>query len=459
MIANDFPPVGGAGVQRSLYFAKYLSEHGWRPRVLTVREVAFPAKDPTLLDELPPEVRVVRTESFELRRLLWLAGRLWPRRGAAGTARASSAAAAPRADAAPAEVPGSARDGGGTVGRRLRELGRALRRWLLVPDDRMLWAPFAVPAALRQIRRHPVRVIYATVPAYSSAVIGYRVSRRCGLPLVVDLRDPWTRDPYLPPPTRLHARINSRLEAAVLRHAARLVVISEEMRRGLRGAYPDLPEDKIRVITNGYDAAAFAAAEPVSHGERFVLSYVGSLYAHHRPALRAVCAAWSRAAEGDAAFADRAELEVIGRCDPEILDELAAWPRLAARVLGYVPHHRAAAHLKGASALLLLIKDLDPARDLITIPGKLFEYLGAGPPILMVGPEGDAAEIVRATGGRVLRQAELEAIAEALGALFHRRGSKDSRHDARADVRRRYDRRQLAAELAGVLEEAAATPR
>ena len=38
MIAYYFPPMGGAGVQRTLKFVKYLPEFGWQPHVLTVRD-------------------------------------------------------------------------------------------------------------------------------------------------------------------------------------------------------------------------------------------------------------------------------------------------------------------------------------------------------------------------------------------------------------------------------------
>ena len=440
MIANDFPPIGGAGVQRSLYFAKYLPEHGWHPTVLTVKEVAFPAKDPTLLDALPPEVRVLRTESLELRRLLWLGRRLTTRRRPA--AAVDAAASAHPADAA-------------NVGRRWRELARGLRRWLFVPDDRILWTPFAVVAGLRHARRHPVKVIYTTVPAYSCGVIGLLVSRLSGLPLVLDLRDPWTRDPYQPAPTRLHARLNALLEKAAIRRSSHLVVISEEMRRRFEAAYPQLDERRIRVITNGYDAATFEAVEPLDHGDRFVVAYVGSLYAHHRQVLRAACRAWDRAAQTDAGFARHAELEIVGRCDPEIVDELSSWPRVRSRRVGYQSHRRASAHLLGASALLLLIKDLDPDRDLVTIPGKLFDYLGAGPPILMIGPQGDAAEIVRSTGGRVLQEGDVEATCRALVDLFRHHADIDAPRALKASPRGRFERRALTADLAAILDEAA----
>lgn len=36
-VAYYFPPLGGAGVQRTLKFVKYLPEFGWQPHVLTIQ--------------------------------------------------------------------------------------------------------------------------------------------------------------------------------------------------------------------------------------------------------------------------------------------------------------------------------------------------------------------------------------------------------------------------------------
>ena len=37
-----WPPSGGSGVQRWMYFAKYLKEQGWIPFVITVDEKMLP---------------------------------------------------------------------------------------------------------------------------------------------------------------------------------------------------------------------------------------------------------------------------------------------------------------------------------------------------------------------------------------------------------------------------------
>src|SRR5581483_9788229 len=45
LVAYQFPPVGGAGVQRVTKFVKYLPRHGWDVSVLTVANPSVPLYD------------------------------------------------------------------------------------------------------------------------------------------------------------------------------------------------------------------------------------------------------------------------------------------------------------------------------------------------------------------------------------------------------------------------------
>jgi hypothetical protein len=61
VVSYYFPPSGGPGVQRILKFVKYLPEFGFDPAVLTVAEGDYPARDESLLEEIPATVPVLRT--------------------------------------------------------------------------------------------------------------------------------------------------------------------------------------------------------------------------------------------------------------------------------------------------------------------------------------------------------------------------------------------------------------
>src|SRR5215203_5854483 len=64
-IAYTFPPVGGAGVQRTTKFVKYLPHFGWDASVLTARNPSVPVRDETLCGDVPASTRVVRARTFE----------------------------------------------------------------------------------------------------------------------------------------------------------------------------------------------------------------------------------------------------------------------------------------------------------------------------------------------------------------------------------------------------------
>ena len=46
VVAYNFPPIGGVGVQRTLKFVTYLPRWGWDPVVLTARDPGVAERDP-----------------------------------------------------------------------------------------------------------------------------------------------------------------------------------------------------------------------------------------------------------------------------------------------------------------------------------------------------------------------------------------------------------------------------
>src|SRR5262245_18731806 len=60
-----YPPVGGAGVQRTCKFVKYLPEFGWRPSVLTTANPSVPLHDPSLLADVPDGLLIRRARTWE----------------------------------------------------------------------------------------------------------------------------------------------------------------------------------------------------------------------------------------------------------------------------------------------------------------------------------------------------------------------------------------------------------
>ena len=423
MLVYFFPPLGGAGVQRSLKYAKYLPDEGWDPTIITVRAADYWMTDATLSKELGADVPIIRTAAFTglglLRKL------------------------------APWQAGGGQRPRGSSRG--LGHL-RRLAAWIFLPDSYRGWVPFATRAGARILRREPHDLIYTTSSPDSAHLIGLALKRRFGLPWVADFRDPWTRRMAFNPPTRWHAAWHRRTEERVLTEATLVTVTSEATRRDYLRLYPHLPAERIQVVTNGYDEADFspwAAARPGQ--EKMQILHAGQLNPERpaEPFLRGLARFLERVPRargllavrfigasyrGDSAAAERMGLTEIVSFEPG---------KPHGEIIGEILHSH-----------LLLLMEQESERGGLILPGKIFEYLRTRRPILGLLPRGGAAwELIDRHGvGRCCQTgatAEIAAALEAYYTQFEAGGPPATGLDEETLLA--FERRQLTHRLAGLI--------
>jgi glycosyltransferase involved in cell wall biosynthesis len=399
MLAYAFPPLGGAGVQRTLKFVKYLPEHGWEPTVVTVRWSPYQMRDPTLGSELPGGVRVRRAPELPLTPYL---------------AMALSKLGADRA--------------------------RAFVTW---PDNFQGWLPGALALALLEIRRSRPDVLYTTSAPYVSHLAGLALHRMTGIPWVADFRDEWAANPHLQAAPRALQTLSRRAERAVAT-SAHVVVVGDYF--NIAGSRPG----HRTTITNGVDPddlARLPAPDPPH--DRFRLTHVGTLYGEQDAG--PVLAALRRLVERGELDGSRVELRVVGKVF--LSNESLDLP-LHVSQEGYVSHHDALLEMRRATALLLYVAPTSLAPS-----GKLYEYLTSERPILCVTrPDGLAHRLVRDWDAGVCADpSDGAAIERAILELYRR--WEEGRLGDLAGVRERtldrFSRRTLAGELASVLTEVA----
>lgn len=66
VITYYWPPAGGSGVQRWVKFAKYLPAEGWETVIYTPENPEAPGTDTTLLEDIPQGTEVIRTHISEI---------------------------------------------------------------------------------------------------------------------------------------------------------------------------------------------------------------------------------------------------------------------------------------------------------------------------------------------------------------------------------------------------------
>jgi len=354
--------------------------------------------------------------------------------------------------------PGPGGKSAATTSRRSSRLFGVLRRagsWFLVPDTYVGWRPFAERAARAVLLRDPAEAIVTSGPPETNHLVGLTLQRETGLPWLADFRDPWFQLHLHPAPTSWHRARHARLESAVLAHADAVTATTSWLEELLRARAPR-PLERLQVIRNGFDAEDFPAPPPPRPPESPLrLVHAGMLTLTRTAAglLAGLRRIHARHPELRHAF----EVELIGARESNN-DAAASAADLAdvVRLRDYVPHRDAIAAMQQAD-VLVLIKHVE-ARFRGLIPGKLYEYMGAGRPILALVPDSEAADLVRDLGwGEVVAPEDADAIATALLRLLeHKRaGRLATAYPMRA--REQFERRAQAAALAALLADITAT--
>src|SRR5262249_39981869 len=147
----------------------------------------------------------------------------------------------------------------------------------LVPDPQVLWVPFAGRALLRRLRARNDHVVLISGPPFSQFVLAFIARLQPGTAVVLDYRDEWatTRSVY---EMGGAARAGELLERAVLRAAHAVVTATEAFREELLRRFSFLDPDRVATIPNGYDPDDFPAVMRPPPDDRFILTYVGTIF-------------------------------------------------------------------------------------------------------------------------------------------------------------------------------------
>ena len=406
LVAQLTPPSGLIAARRAGAFAKYLGRLGHRVTVLTSRTSGEGA--------IEGAADVVRTGDVLATRLNWRRSHF------------------------------EALTGGGPSGysppSRLESV--------VVPDLAVgTWLPFALPRALSLARKGDFDIVLTTSPPQSAHLVGLALARR-GLPWIAELRDGWTFEPPRAPwPTRAQRRLDAALERRVARRATAMIGVTEPI-------VEDLIErlgGRAVLITNGFDPEEVPAADGVVASlldpGRHSFVHTGRMEAA-RSTPAPLLEALRRLRRESPELADGLEVVFAGALSSQERELLAA-DDLAAlvKVVGWLERPVALA-LQHAADSLLVVTEGPSRRSVAT--GKVFEYLAARRPILVLGEGTEAARIVVDAGaGLATSASEPAAIAETL-----RRFVVDTpRVDGRAEVLERYSYPRLAERLSALIEE------
>uniref|UniRef100_UPI004049BA9E glycosyltransferase n=1 Tax=Fluviicola sp. TaxID=1917219 RepID=UPI004049BA9E len=420
IISYYWPPSGGSGVQRWMYFAKYLKANGIEPIVLTIdpKSAAYPAYDPSLLKHTEGIQVVHSAGGFQLLKLYSLI----------------------KSGSTKGHIPVG--DFGSKKKTLIDKIAGSIRANLFVPDARVGWNKKALPVAAKIIASENIDFVITTGPPHSTHLIGLALKQQFNIHWVSDFRDPW-REVYY---NKLFKRFgfadkkDARLEKAVLTHSDTVLTVGPTMKKLLA---TKTDESKIFYIHNGFDVASFTGLTTTRYVEK-TICHIG-VWTSNQP-YQIICTAIQQLLVETSL---KLRFVVVGSVAEEITDALQAIPNLIVDIHGKVSHQVALQEMKNADVLLNCLPIQDNAELLVS--GKLMEYLASGNQVLVLGKtKGDAAAIINEVhSSAIVENDDYEGVYTQLKTML----SSDFNNENIPSAINKYSREATAAQLASLLLE------
>ncbi len=416
-----FPPLAGGGVHRVLSFVRELPRFGWDCTVISADRSDYWVVDDTLEARIPAATEVLRVSGGSALSA-WLKLR------------------------------------GGGSGRRSGATFSALRGfsdWWLLPDSYLGWAKRSARVAGERLGRGDVDAMLSSSPPDSVHLAALAARRHHALPWVADFRDPWIGLHLRKPPTAWHRARQQELERRVLRTADRVLVASRTHADNL-GAESVVRPGAVVHLPNG-----FAPAEEVSPqartadpgaavgAARFLAVYTGTMamMPETEVFLEAVHDLLARRPELRRRFRAR----LAGPFETGYHDRAVALGLTGIVEFTGPLSHAASRALQREADVLLLWKPPDMPS---MVPGKLYEYLDSGRPLIAMLPPGEeAAELAERGGATRLDPGDRAGLERALEARIAARDAAGRAPDARPVWLDEHARPNLARRLAGELDQ------
>ncbi|MCB0494323.1 MAG: glycosyltransferase family 4 protein [Cyclobacteriaceae bacterium] len=382
IITYYWPPSGGSGVQRWLKFAKYLSRMGWEPYVFTPENPSFTIQDESLEKDVPNTVEVIKFPIWEPYHLFFKIQRLFGKK----------------------EVKQS-----DFISTGKKSFFQSVSSWIrgnfFIPDARVFWVKPSVTFLTDFIQSNHIEKIITTGPPHSIHLIGQGLKKKMPhIMWVADFRDPWSEWDLLDTLslTSWARAKHRRLEHEVLSQADKVITIAPYHVKRL--AF--LGNRQVDLITNGFDEEDFDKIEHVRN-EKFTIRHIGVVDELRDP--RPVMNALKGMLLGNQILADTIAVEFIGNVNSAFKSFVEQDNVLSqiTRFISQVPHSELLEIYAQTDLQMLVLAHTAIAPG--NLPGKFFEYLASGNPILAIGPvDGDAAGVLKETNAGVIHERDNE---------------------------------------------------
>ena len=346
-------PSGKASLHWPLKIIKHLPKFGWQPIVLTVDEDTFSHKDSSFENDISPDLKVIHAKSYEPFNIY---------KKFTGKKSDDQLVASE------------------TISKSNKSFSHRFSIWLrmnlFIPDARIGWYFPAVKRAKQFLKNEKIDAIVSVGPPHTTHLVGKKLSRKFNIPHIPAFIDPWVDIAYYKEFKRslITRSIDSHFEKSVMKNARAIVFVTETMEKDYEQKY-DFINNKSQVLYWGYSEEEFEKTLVNKLAREYKqIVHSGNIFSFQNPVK------FWRQVKKEIENGNPIRIKFIGTVDPEIkgniselgLDDYTEYT-------GFISYNDMLKTI--CEADILLVCATEPRH----VPGKLFEYLRTGNPIIAFG--------------------------------------------------------------------------
>ena len=247
---------------------------------------------------------------------------------------------------------------------------------LFIPDARVGWYFPAVKKAKKLFRKDTVEAIVSFGPPHSTHLIGKKLSRIYDTPHVPVFIDPWVDIAYYKDFNRsiITKLIDNHFEKSVMKTAKAIVFVTETMKKDYIKKY-DFINNKSHVLYWGYSEDEFEKTLVNKSTKDYKqIVHAGNIFSFQNPVMF-----WKQV-KREIDNRNLLKIKFVGTVDPDIKKSISeAGLDDYTEYAGFISYDKVLKTI--CEADILLVCATEPRH----LPGKLFEYLRTGNPIIAFG--------------------------------------------------------------------------
>ncbi len=348
-----WPPSGKASIHWPLKMIKYLPDFGWEPSVLTVKEDTFSAPDPCLERDISEDLKVYKTR-------FWDPFLLYKKFLGKDT---NTSLATPEAMSK-------------TNATLKQKLALWIRLNLFIPDARAGWYLPGVADAKKLLKNEKFDLIISNGPPHTTHLLAKKLKKHFNIPLISVFIDPWVDISYYKghKRSRLVLKIDNMLEKSVVKESDKVIFVTKGLQEFFENKYSFLTNNTDQLYW-GYNEEDFERTKFVKEPKKEkILLHAGNLFDHQNPKFL-----WKSIMK-QIEKGENIKVRFIGTVGPGVLKDIYKCGLTKyTENLGFLEYDDMLKEMVNADYLLVC------STEHRHVPGKLFEYMRTGNPILAFG--------------------------------------------------------------------------